>query len=46
MTGPRAIDDGAVVGWGLLVAIVAVYGVFITAIGAAITWTWKRWRRT
>lgn len=46
MTSPRVIDDGAKVGWGLVVIIITVYGVLVTLAGAAIAWAWVRWQKT
>jgi hypothetical protein len=37
MTGPRPLDDGAKVGWGLLAIIVAFYMALVVIAGAVTT---------
>jgi hypothetical protein len=39
---PRVLDDGAKVGWGLVVLISSIYGGMVLATGALSTWVWNR----
>lgn len=45
MTGPRSMDDGQRVGYGLLLFLIASWAVMVGAAIDVAALLWKRWRR-